>query len=358
MSIPLSFKAAVIPTARAQNVVTTRSLALLSPDEIGIRITATAINPVDWKMRDHEALLPSYPAVIGSDAAGIIVSLGSSIKNFAIGDRVFFQGIIGDYDSSTFQEYCKMPAALVGKTPHSVSDEQVAGVSLAIVAAVTAFYDKSGHGMTPPWDVGGDKVGNGKAVVILGGASSVGQYAIQMAKLSGFERVVTNASINNHELLRSLGADVVLDRAKSSPEDFKAALGNYPLDFVFDSISSSQTQVLGVQVLQVTNTVHGHLVVLYIVDPETPNPDAIALGTQNQPKVEVKQVLGIGSAPHLRYLSEPLFMYLGGDNGYIATGILKANRPKIVTGGLEAVEEALELNKKGVSAEKVVLVLK
>lgn len=68
----------------------------------------------------------------------------------------------------------------------------------------------------------------------------------------------------------------------------------------------------------------------------------------------MKQVLGIGSNPALRYLSEPLFAKLGGENGYIARGLITPNRPRVVSGGLNAVEEALSLNRKGVSGEKVV----
>jgi NADPH:quinone reductase-like Zn-dependent oxidoreductase len=115
-----------------------------------------------------------------------------------------------------------MPAVLVSKTPNNISDEQAAGVSLALVTSVTAFYDKKGHGLPPPWEKGGPQVERGKAVAIIGGASSVGQYAIQLARLSGFEKIVTNVSPENHQFLKELGAHVVLDRARPSPEDFKA----------------------------------------------------------------------------------------------------------------------------------------
>lgn len=279
----------MLNTAKSQNTITMRSLAPLHPGELGIKITATAINPVDWKMRDHDAILSKYPSILGSDAGGTVVEVGADISNFAIGDRVFFQGIIDTPDSSTFQEYCKIPAELVAKTPSNITDEQGAGISLATMAVVTAFYDKTGHGMKPPWEDGGDKVGHGKAIVIIGGASSVGQYAIQMAKLSGFDRIITNASNANHEMLKSLGADVVFDRQQSGPEDFKAAVGEIPLDFVFDSISASTTQLLGVKILQATKTKGSHLVTVYVVHPEAVDPDALALGQLSEPQVPIKQ---------------------------------------------------------------------
>ncbi|PYH89962.1 quinone reductase [Aspergillus ellipticus CBS 707.79] len=351
MSFPVSSQAAVVPEPKAQNAITHYPLTPLASGEIGIKITATAVNPVDWKMRDHDAFISEYPAILGSDAAGQVVAVGPEVTGFDVGDRVFFQGIIGNYNSSTFQQFCKMPAALVSKTPDNITDEQAAGISLATMAAVTAFYDRAGHGLTPPWETDGDQAGAGKAIVILGGASSVGQYAIQLARLSGFDRIVTNASAANHEFLRKLGAHVVVDRSHADAASFAAAIGDIPLLFVFDAISAKSTQVLGVQILQETNTANSHLVTVHVVRPKAMDADAVALGQSRQPPVEVKQVLGIGSAPDLRYLSEPMARSL---TEYIARGQFIPNRPRFVAGGLGAVEEALALNKKGVSGEKVV----
>ncbi|OOF97583.1 hypothetical protein ASPCADRAFT_514511 [Aspergillus carbonarius ITEM 5010] len=354
MSFPQSFKAAIVPEPKAQSVISDRTLGPLNDDEIVIEITATAVNPVDWKMRDYNAFITEYPAVLGSDAAGRVVAVGPAVSGFAIGDRVFFQGIIGTYDSSTFQQYCKMPASLVSKTPDNISDEQAAGVSLATVAAVTAFYDKEGYGLNPPWEKRGTEAGRGHAIVILGGASSVGQYAIQLSRLSGFDRIITNASPANFDLLKKLGAHVVLDRHQADAKAFAAAAQDTPLMFVFDAISMKATQVLGVQILQATKTANSHVVTVHTVRPETTDQEAVALGQSQEPNVGIKQVLGVGSAPHLRYLSEPLAKNLGGIDGYIAKGQFIPNRPRVIPGGLAAVEEALSLNKKGVSGEKVV----
>lgn len=355
MSLPSSFKAAEIPTPKAKSTLVERSLSSLEPKEIGIKITATAINPVDWKIRDYNAFLSEYPAVLGSDAAGVVAATGSDVKDFQVGDRVFFQGIIGKYDSSTFQQYCKMPAELVSKTPKNISDEEASGISLATVAVMTAFYAEEGHGMTPPWNEGGRTVGEGKSIIIIGGASSVGQYAIQLARLSGYSRIVTNASPNNHEHLKAIGAHAVLDRADSTPEAFSAALEDYPLDFVFDAISHPSTQKLGVEILQSAKILSNHLATVHVVVPTEPNPEAVELGQTKEPKIEIKMILGLGSSPKLRFLTEPLVKALGGEDGYIAQGLFTPNRPRVVPGGLAGLEDALELNKKGVSGEKVVI---
>lgn len=351
MSVPESHKAAVVPEPGAKNVVADRSLSALSPGEVAIKITATAINPVDWKLRDYRIFIDKYPAVLGSDAAGSIAAVGPDVTNVAVGDRVFFQGIIGNYDASTFQQYCKIPAPLVAKTPKSITDDEAAGIMLASVAVLTAYYDKTGHGLAAPWDQDGEQAGKGKALVVIGGSSSVGQYAIQLAKISGFECIVTNSSSKHVGYLKSLGADAVLDRTShNSPEDFKAAIGGVPLAFVFDAISAKETQVLGVAILGATKTESSHVVTVQGVDEE-----AKELGQKQEPKVEVKQVLGLGSSPALRYLSEPLASHLGGEDGYIAKGRFVPNRPSVISGGLAGLEDALAKNKQGVSGEKVVI---
>ncbi|KAL4925242.1 zinc-binding alcohol dehydrogenase family protein [Aspergillus undulatus] len=350
MSVPDSFKAALLNEKSQKHIISERSLGELGPDEVIIKINATAINPVDWKIRDSGIFLESFPAVLGSDAAGQIVAVGNTVTHLPLGARVFFQGIIRNYDASTFQEYCKMPAALVGKTPGSVNDEQAAGISLATVAGVTGFYDKTGRGLAPPpWDAGGDQAGKGKAVIILGGSSSVGQYAIQLARLSGYERIVTNSSLAHEETLKRLGAHVVLDRKQASAQDFITALDGLPLDFVFDSISYRDTQTLGVEVLQAAG-VESCVVTVQAVDSE-----ARSLGESKQPKVEVRQVMGLGSSPDLRYLSEPLMKSLGGDEGWLATGQFFPNKPVVVEGGLDKIDEALDKNRAGVSGQKVVI---
>ncbi|KAH9906399.1 putative alcohol dehydrogenase [Xylariomycetidae sp. FL2044] len=351
MSIPETFKAATVSEAGAKHAITNRSVAPLESGEVGIKITATAINPVDWKIRDDKFWFKNPPMVLGSDAAGEIVAVGPDVTGFAVGERVFFQGILAKYDYCTFQEYCKMPAALVAKTPSSITDEQASGVSLATVAVVTGFYDKTGQGLTPPWAQDGDQVGKGKAIVILGGSSSVGQYAIQLAKISGFDRVITNSSAAHFDHLKKLGADVVLDRkTQATAEEFASALAGLPLAFVYDAISERDTQLLGVQIFRQLKIEGGNVITVQKV-----HADAVSLAQENEPKVNVKMVFGLGSSPDLRYLTEPMVKAIGGEDGFMAKGRLVPNRPTVVPGGLEGIEEALAKNKKGVSGEKVVI---
>lgn len=366
---PSTFKAALLQGPLGHHAVSDRSLSPLEPGEVAIKVTATAINPVDWKIRDQGILIgddkSKYPAVLGSDAAGEIVDVGSSVTGFTKGDRVFFQGILTRYDYCTFQKYCKMPAELVSHTPASISDEQAAGVQLALMAVVTGFYHKTGHALSPgPWDVekGGRDIGKGKAIVILGGSSSVGQYAIQMARLSGFERIVTNSSASHVDHLKSLGAHVVLDRkVQSKPEDFRDAIGDLPLEFVWDSIAEKETGKLGIDILRLSKATGERQLVCVWNPNDNPNPmdgaypEVIAAGQAVEPKVAVKQILGLGSGPEHRYVSEPVVKALSGEEGWIGKGLFEPNRPQVVEGGLGALDKALDMNKQGVSGQKIVI---
>ncbi|KAK7697748.1 hypothetical protein SLS64_013222 [Diaporthe eres] len=365
MPVPSSFKAATFAAPGARHTVADVSLPALEPGEVAIKVTATAINPVDWKVHENGVFLPGYPAILGSDAAGEIAALGPDVQGIEVGTRVFFQGIIGKYDSSTFQQYTKMPAALVSKTPSNISDDQAAGVHLGTVAGVASLYDKSGFGLPAPWDKGGDTAGNGRAIVIIGGSSSVGQYAIQLARLSGFSRIITNCSPAHVEHLKKLGAHVVLDRAsQSTPEHFHQALDGLPLPLAIDAIVHKSTLLLGIKILQLARTPGATLVrstadkedLIAVVEGKSGALDSeIVELAQRGHVVELKGIVGIGSAPPLRHLSEPMARILGGEDGWIAKGLFEPNRPVVVPGGLSALDDALEKNKKGVSGEKVVI---
>ncbi|KAG9596857.1 hypothetical protein KCU86_g5425, partial [Aureobasidium melanogenum] len=349
-----SFQAAVVPEQGAQHIIATRTLAPLESGEVAIKITATAINPIDWKMRDWNYWLKEYPAVLGSDAAGEVVAVADDVGTLKEGDRVFFQGIIADYDASTFQQYCKMPSRLVVKTPSNISDDQAAGIALATVCGITAFYDQTGLDLRPlPWEQDGAKAGEGKAVVIIGGSSSVGQYAIQLARLSGFSKIITNSSPSHHARLYELGATAVLNRStEDSPRHFSAAVGDTPLSFVFDTISITETHMLAAKIIQSALNVENALVVRVNLDDLD---DAVQQQSKTGRGVNFKPIVGASSFPNLRPLIEAAWERFGSDDGFIARGLFQPNPVNLVHGGLASIDEALELNKQGVSGTKLVI---
>jgi NADPH:quinone reductase-like Zn-dependent oxidoreductase len=136
------------------------------------------------------------------------------------------------------------------------------------MTASVAFYQKGdlGAGLSAPWEEGGKGKYSGKPILILGGASSVGQYgkhlphnemvsyfrlhypAIQLAKLSGFSPIITTASLHNEAHLKSLGATHVIDR-KNPLAAAVHEITSTPFEVVFDTISSAETQTSAYEVL-------------------------------------------------------------------------------------------------------------
>lgn len=172
----LTHKAVIYEKANDKGKVQARASPLPGKGQVVIEITATAINPVDWKAR--EGLFPvPFPIILGSDAAGVVHSVGKGVTRFSEGDRVFFQGIITNPDASTFQQKAVLDEKLISHTPDNITDDEAAGIQLASMAAVVGLYHETGAlALRPlPWNEGGSKAGQDKAIVILGGSSSVGQ---------------------------------------------------------------------------------------------------------------------------------------------------------------------------------------
>ena len=97
------------------------------PDEISIHAKAVALNPLDWKNRDFGIMVQSWPAVLGVDAAGTIVAVGDSIKDFQPGDEVF--SLCGmDSRAGAFQEIITVPSHLAAKKPTSLTFEEAASL--------------------------------------------------------------------------------------------------------------------------------------------------------------------------------------------------------------------------------------
>ncbi|KAH0365844.1 hypothetical protein KCU65_g5767, partial [Aureobasidium melanogenum] len=312
MPLPNSFQAAIVPEQGAQHIVETRTLVHLEYGELAIKITATAINPIDWKMRDWHYWLKEYPAVLGSDAAGEVVTVADGVENLKEGDRVFFQGIIANYDSSTFQQFCKMPASLVAKTPSNITDDQAAGISLATVAGLTAFYDQTGLNLRPlPWEQDGDKAGEGKAVV---------NYWRKL-----LSRPIRNPTCSSLWLLQDH------HQLKSKPP---------------------QTHMLALQIVQSATNVDNALVVRV-------NLEELDREVQQQSKtdrvVDFKPIVGASSFPNLRPLIEAAWEKFGRDDGFIARGLFQPNSVTVIHGGLASVDEALKRNEFGVSGTKVII---
>ncbi len=167
-------------------------------DDLLVRVVAAGVNPIDWKMRSGSmaAQLPkSFPLTLGSDAAGIVTSMGGAVRGFELGDEVFFYAEFAR--GGTYAEYVAVQASQVAKKPRTVSFATAAALPTPGQAAWTALVETA-------------KIERGMRVLIHGGAGALGTVAVQLAREHG-AHVIATASGDGVALVKSLGAHDVID---------------------------------------------------------------------------------------------------------------------------------------------------
>jgi len=185
----------------------------IGANDVLVRIQATAINLLDSKIRDGEfkLFLPYRPPfILGHDLAGTVVRVGANVHQFKAGDEVYARP--RDHRVGTFAEFLAVDAADLALKPKSLSMEQAASIPLVGLTAWQALVE-----------VGNVK--QGQKVFIQAGSGGVGTFAIQLAKHLG-ATVATTTSAANIDLVKGLGADVVIDY---KTQDFEQLLSGYDL---------------------------------------------------------------------------------------------------------------------------------
>ncbi|CUA66954.1 hypothetical protein RSOLAG22IIIB_02862 [Rhizoctonia solani] len=330
-------KASLLLQKHGKLEVVTRPTPVPQGKQALVKVTAAAVNPLDWKIIDYGIFVEKFPAVLGLDGAGVVDAVGPEVTGFKVGDRVFFQGSVDPVDQATYQQYSIVDTDILSKTPNNINDDRASTIPVCAVTAYFGLFQKTG--ISPP--VSGPTA-SGKSILILGGSSSVGQFAIQFARLAGFSTIVTTASSHHADFLKSLGATHIFDRnvdAKTIQSAFAT-----PVSFVFDTISAESTQLFAFDVLTTPSPVPGARISLVF----TP---ADSLKEKNSgDKVDVDMVLG--SAHMFKDFSVPFWRKI---EEWIRSGEIAPNRIQLVNGGLARVPEALDLSRKGVSGVKIVV---
>lgn len=222
------------------------SLPELGADQVLVKVAATSINPIDWKLREGylKQMFPwPFPIILGWDVAGEIVEVGQKVKDYHVGDRVFARPETTRF--GTYADYTIVDTNLLAPLPESIAFTEAAAVPLAGLTALQALFD---HGSLKA----------GEKVLIHAGAGGVGTYAIQLAKNAG-AYVITTASPRNHELVKKLGADEVIDYHTT---DFEEVLSD--IDLVFDTMGG-EIQKKSFSVLKE----HGRLISVLSIEDET-----------------------------------------------------------------------------------------
>ncbi|CAE6395221.1 unnamed protein product [Rhizoctonia solani] len=308
----------------------------LEINEVLIRIHSIAQNPTDWK---HTDFLSPVGNVIGCDFSGTVVKLGAdSISRVKVGDTVAAHVHGGNYkDRGAFAQYAKADSDLVWKfSPSVLSFEEAATMNCALWTALP----------------------KNEWILIYGGSTSLGLFSIQLAKLSGY-KVVTTTSPKNFDLLKSLGADIVINyRDADIIEQIQKATEN-SLKLAFDTVGETDTQIICVKSLAPTP------------DGARPGKVMVSLIPKEDAKALRKDVIVLNTVIYTAFgrsfeLAKIQFPASPEDRAHMASwmpkleelaakGQIKPNPVRLWPGGLGAVNEGFQYMREGkVSAEKIV----
>jgi NADPH:quinone reductase-like Zn-dependent oxidoreductase len=181
-----------------------------------VDIHAASVNAADWKVRvDGDGAALPFPYILGRDFSGIVSALGEGVTDFAIGDAVF--GVCDVGQEGAYAEKIAIKAAIIARKPEALSHMAAAALALTGLTATVSIEDSL-------------KLQLGETILIQGGAGGVAGFAIELAKHLG-AHVITTASAANHEYLRGLGADQIIDY---NVDDFTAVVSD--CDAVFETV--------------------------------------------------------------------------------------------------------------------------
>ncbi|TGO44697.1 hypothetical protein BCON_0473g00040 [Botryotinia convoluta] len=316
------------------------------PGKLVIKNSVVAINPVDWKIQDHGRYLNKYPFILGEVTAGTVEAVGEGVVGFHKGQRVIAHChalMTRDPSNSAFQNYTLVTEKLTSALPNSLSFAQGAVLPLAISTASAGLFQKDTLNLPLPSAT--NKIENDKknSILIWGGASSVGATAIQLAVASGL-KVITTASSQNKDFVESLGAQIVIDyKSPNVVEEAVNALRGSQIAGVFDAISETRSFETVHKILESLNVFPKVASVLpYDKPTEKYSPKYVTAFSIIQEPNEY-----VGEAVWKKFIPEGL-----------ANGKLQAKpEPYVVDHGLEDLQKALDIQRKGVSAKKVVVTL-
>jgi NADPH:quinone reductase-like Zn-dependent oxidoreductase len=190
----------------------------ITAEDVLIRVVATSVNPVDWKIREGylQDMIPhQMPLTLGWDVSGVIEAIGEDVTRFKVGDAVYSRPDI--MRNGTYAEFVAVRESEVAHKPQTISHAEAASLPLAGITAWEVLITTA-------------KICAGQRVLIHAGSGGVGSLAIQLAKSRG-AYVVATTSEKNQVLVESLGADQVIDYQK---QNFSETLQD--IDVVFDTL--------------------------------------------------------------------------------------------------------------------------
>jgi NADPH:quinone reductase len=196
-----TMKAAAIDRAGGPDVLTLHTLPVPRPkaDEILIAVNTAGIGSWDADLRRHpeEIKHSAFPLVLGTDGAGTVAALGSQVRGFKVGDRVYSYSW-DNPNGGFYAEYVAVPSQRVGHVPSGLSLRDAGGIATTGLTAIQGIDDAL-------------HLKAGETLIIHGASGGVGSLALQFAKLRGVKVLATASGADGLDLIKKLGADAVVD---------------------------------------------------------------------------------------------------------------------------------------------------
>ena len=337
-------------------------------NEIVVKNYAVAINPLDWIKQVVGNLVFSwiaYPFIMGADLAGEVVEVGTGVTRFSVGDRVLAHAVGTDKKRNSaaegaFQTYTVVLAHMAAPIPSTMSYENAAVLPLALSTAACGLFQKDHLALQYP---SLPSKPTGKTLLVWGGSTSVGSNAIQLAVAAGYE-VITTSSPRNFEYVKRLGASQVFDYNSETvvADVIEAFRGKTCAGALAIGTGSAEA------CSDVVHACNGHKFVSMASFPisfEKPvgRPGmalqfvsfAVSMGLKSRLRgIRTKFIDGnslihneVSRAIYMDFLPRAL-----AEGRYVA-----APDPSIIGEGLDSIQAGLDVQRKGVSARKVVVSL-
>ncbi|OWZ16316.1 hypothetical protein PHMEG_0009912 [Phytophthora megakarya] len=228
--------------------------APLGSKQVRIEMHSASVNPVDYMILEFagEAFLKRSPSVekpftIGMDGAGQVVGIGSEVTSLKVGDAVYTMLPFTDFGS--LSEYVVVDEDFVAKMPTNLTFDEAASVPLVAQTAYQGLFEHI-------------KLQKGETILIFGGSSSVGMYAVQFAHAIG-ARVITTASVEKADFVKSLGASQVIDYKTEKWQDVLTA---HSIDAIYNCGMENAAWNEGAQVV-LKKTTGRFVTILPMVQP-------------------------------------------------------------------------------------------
>jgi NADPH:quinone reductase-like Zn-dependent oxidoreductase len=193
-----------------------------APGEVVVDIAAASVNGADWKVREGKSnQISRFPYILGRDFSGVVSAVGTGVSDLKVGDEVF--AVCDAGQEGAYAEKIAIKASIVARKTDHLSHVDAAALALAGLTAIVSVEDTL-------------RLKAGEKILVQGGAGGVASFAIQLAKHLG-AHVITTASAANHDYLRQIGADEIIDY---NAVDFTKAVKD--CDAVFDTVGGDVAQ--------------------------------------------------------------------------------------------------------------------